>query len=149
MRHSITCPDEATSTGTCSVCGPTPVYKNSPYNGRVYWRCASKQRSYANGRYGEVKDRQRDARFLRVYGITVEQYDALLEKQGGVCTRCKQPPGQLRLAVDHNHETGEVRGLLCGPCNTFIGRLEANMHMLDNDLAYIRSAIPIAERLTQ
>jgi hypothetical protein len=52
------------------------------------------------------------------YGITPEQYDALLEWQGGVCAICgKKPRGQARLAVDHDHATGEVYGLLCSKCN--------------------------------
>lgn len=53
----------------------------------------------------------------RVYGLTAEQYDALLERQGGRCAICRNRPGKKRLAVDHDHGTGEVRGLLCGSCN--------------------------------
>jgi hypothetical protein len=51
------------------------------------------------------------------YGITLEQYAEILEAQGGVCLLCQKPPTEKRLAVDHNHETGLVRGLLHRTCN--------------------------------
>lgn len=60
----------------------------------------------------------------REYGITLEQYWALYEAQGGKCAikNCRATGKAKRLAVDHNHETGEVRGLLCGPHNLMFGR---------------------------
>jgi len=53
----------------------------------------------------------------KTYGLTSEQYDALLERQGGRCAICRAKPKSIRLAVDHDHGTGEVRGLLCSRCN--------------------------------
>lgn len=55
-------------------------------------------------------------------GVTDEMYAALLDRQGGVCAICGKPPkeGGRRLDVDHDHRTGEVRGLLCWTCNHFI-----------------------------
>ena len=57
----------------------------------------------------------------RRYGITPEQYDKMLERQGGGCAVCgKAPkPGARRLAVDHDHSTKVVRGLLCFTCNKY------------------------------
>lgn len=60
------------------------------------------------------------------YGITSEDYDQKLLEQNGVCALCETPPKKKRLNVDHNHETGEVRKLLCTPCNTKIGWYEKN-----------------------
>ena len=57
------------------------------------------------------------SRTKATYGITPEEYEALLEYQGGVCAICLQRPVTKRLAVDHNHRTGAVRGLLCSRCN--------------------------------
>lgn len=65
-----------------------------------------------------------------MYGITVEQYDAMLAAQGGLCAICRKPEvrklrGRVaRLVVDHCHATGKVRSLLCHRCNTAIGWLE-------------------------
>lgn len=58
---------------------------------------------------------------VKKYGLTVADYDALFSAQGGVCAICKRPPDKKRLAVDHCHTTGTVRGLLCAPCNVSLG----------------------------
>jgi hypothetical protein len=69
-------------------------------------------------------------RLEKIYGITRDEYLALLEAQGGVCFICGQSPRSKRLAVDHDHKTGDVRGLLCADvergCNhAVVGSLEA------------------------
>lgn len=61
------------------------------------------------------------------YGITIAEYDAMLASQNGVCAICKRvPPSSriLKFSVDHDHETGEVRGLLCQRCNMALHYLE-------------------------
>jgi hypothetical protein len=62
----------------------------------------------------------------RRYGISREEYDALLVRQNGVCAICQNPQsrkGTKRLSVDHCHKTKKVRGLLCAKCNMAIGIL--------------------------
>jgi hypothetical protein len=72
----------------------------------------------------------RRQKLRKLYGISLEDYDALLEQQGGVCAICKQPEArQLQgrpapLVVDHDHVTGKVRGLLCHSCNTPLAFVE-------------------------
>jgi hypothetical protein len=51
------------------------------------------------------------------YGITQAEYDRVLALQGGLCAICRKRSTDRTLAVDHNHQTGVVRGLLCKPCN--------------------------------
>lgn len=67
------------------------------------------------------QQRVADGRVLRLrvakYGLTPDEFHALLEAQGGVCAICGGTDTQRRLAVDHDHESGEVRGLLCSGCN--------------------------------
>lgn len=53
----------------------------------------------------------------KTYGLSAEEYDALLKAQGGRCAICRARPKSKRLAVDHDHKTGAVRGLLCSRCN--------------------------------
>jgi hypothetical protein len=74
---------------------------------------------------GKSRRDLRDAYLRRVYGISLFQYESLLKKQGDSCAVCLKPKDTFKtnLAVDHNHVTGEIRGLLCNYCNRrLIGR---------------------------
>lgn len=62
---------------------------------------------------------------LRRHGLTLEQYNALVEQQRGRCGLCFADNGHRPLYVDHDHESGSVRGLLCHTCNTNLGGYEA------------------------
>ena len=64
----------------------------------------------------------RKSHLKRKYGLTLEEYDAMLAAQGGVCAICRQPrPEERTLHVDHDHATGAIRGLLCFTCNNALG----------------------------
>lgn len=70
----------------------------------------------------EGKRRQRAGHLLRKFGMTLKQYDAMLEAQEGRCAICTKPPRpDVSLHIDHEHETGRVRGLLCFSCNAALG----------------------------
>jgi hypothetical protein len=70
--------------------------------------------------------------------MTVEEYDILLESQNFVCAICGGVnPNNKRLCVDHNHETGQVRGLLCDCCNRGIGQLKDSIRLVSNALEYL------------
>jgi hypothetical protein len=56
-----------------------------------------------------------------LYRLTEAAYNAILQFQGGVCAGCQEPPHGRQLAVDHDHKTGRIRGLLCWHCNRAIG----------------------------
>jgi len=71
----------------------------------------------------DIKQRRREHHLTNAYGITLEDYDALLATQGGVCVICHNGTDEP-LHVDHDHTTGKVRGLLCSNCNTGIGLLK-------------------------
>lgn len=72
------------------------------------------------------------------YRITLEDYKNMLEQQGGVCAICFQPCKTKKdLAVDHNHNTGKVRGLLCSNCNRAIGMLQEDPAIIDRAKQYI------------
>jgi len=93
-------------------------------------------RSYYRGLSQEKKDAYCRRVNLWKYGMTVEQYDKLLEKQNGVCAICKRSPEQM-LAVDHCHETGRVRGLLCRSCNLGIGHLDDDVSKVWAAMEYL------------
>lgn len=72
----------------------------------------------------KILTRHREYLLNERYGVSLADYDKILTAQKGVCAICKRPPKKYRLAVDHNHESGQVRGLLCTPCNRALGTLE-------------------------
>ena len=70
------------------------------------------------------KERQR-ARFLQVaFNITPAEWEVIFTYQQGVCFCCGRPSVGKRLATDHSHDTGLLRGLLCAPCNALLGKIE-------------------------
>jgi hypothetical protein len=91
--------------------------------------CAECNRAASNKWYYENKETARAtarrSSLKSKYGITLEQYDELLQKQNNCCAVCErhEKTFKSKLAVDHNHKTGEIRGLLCTNCNhRLIGR---------------------------
>ena len=86
---------------------------------------------------GANPDNQRDKTYKHLYGITVDEYEAMLASQNGVCAVCGRPPGIRRLCVDHNHRTGAVRGLLCKECNTSLGNTNDDISILQKLINYL------------
>lgn len=83
------------------------------------------------------------SRTRSTYGITSEGYEAILSVQGGVCAICLQRPVKKRLAVDHDHRTGKVRGLLCSRCNhELLGAAHDSLEHLLRAVRYL--AVPPA-----
>lgn len=79
-----------------------------------------------------------------LYGITREQYDAMVEAQEGKCAICRRSEWGGRHNkphVDHCHETGRVRGLLCDGCNNGLGRFGDDPERLERAAAYLRQAV--------
>lgn len=72
------------------------------------------------------------------FGITIKEYNALLKAQGGRCAICRCVPRSQRLAVDHNHQTGAKRGLLCKRCNhDLLGAAHDDVDLLRAAVAYL------------
>lgn len=116
--------------GLCRRCyrnTPTFKAKRDAYyqNNRGQWT-AHNQR---------VRDERR--REAARYGISAAAQEALLIEQGQVCAICRRPPGKKRLAVDHDHATGQVRGMLCGPCNTALGGFQDNAEICRRAADYL------------
>jgi hypothetical protein len=88
-----------------------------------------------------VKRKMKDKRLRSKYGITLVEYDAILSRQGGGCAICgsKQSGGRWseQLHVDHCHDTGKVRGLLCETCNRGLGLFHDSPEKLRAAAAYL------------
>ncbi len=81
----------------------------------------------------------RNAHLNRQYGISSVEFQELLAKQNGVCAICggTQADPARPLAVDHDHDTGRVRGLLCDPCNQGLGGLQDSPELLKRAIEYL------------
>lgn len=84
------------------------------------------------------------AKLRKKYGVERDVYEAMHESQDGLCAICREPETDqymgttLLLAVDHDHATGRVRGLLCRACNLAIGKFKENPEIVEAALNYLR-----------
>jgi hypothetical protein len=132
---------------TCSKC---EVTKDS--------LCFAKDKSKKSGFYSSCKEcvtvatkeyrasdeyiaKELNNRFKKLYGITLDTYNFLLEEQKHCCATCGVSVKKLKrkLAVDHNHTTGKVRGLLCSNCNTALGLVQENKETLVSLISYLET----------
>ena len=114
---------------TCQECGKekplSEFHKNSRMKDGRLNRCAKCRRFRCEPNNPETK---KNTALMAKYGISLNQYREMFKQQSGVCAICKNPEtrklnsGKIKsLSVDHCHETGKVRGLLCTDCNSGIG----------------------------
>lgn len=103
-----------------------------------------KDRTGYNARRRELyrergREDRRERNLQANYGMTLVEYDRMLEGQEGVCKLCGGPPGGShgRFHVDHNHKTGEVRGLLCYKCNIGLGSFDDSPDKLAKAISYL------------
>jgi hypothetical protein len=88
----------------------------------------------------------KNARLKKNFGITLEQYNQMLKEQNGVCAICgnsekiidKRINRIISLAIDHDHQTGKVRGLLCNTCNHLLGLANDNFEITKNATDYLK-----------
>ena len=89
----------------------------------------------------KCKSNNRARQILAKYGLTMAEYKALFESHNHKCKICKASKKRNRkLAVDHDHKTGKIRGILCDRCNTVLGLLRDDMKLIKNMLKYLKAA---------
>lgn len=135
----------------CNKCGEVRLLSEFSSNGKTRKKtyCKICANRYAKRRRdklheaGRHKEWKRKIRLRDYYGLTVEQFHAMEVAQGGVCAICGNPEtasnkhGLLPLSVDHNHKTGNIRGLLCLVCNRKLVSVEDG-HFLHLALSYLK-----------
>ena len=145
---------------TCNKCNYTGN-NFSPGRGSV---CRTCKNEYHRSRYSNPElrrkslesvarwrarnpDAEHERRLKRLFNITLDEYNDLFDRQGGLCAICRQPEtvrrmkkgdGPERLAVDHCHDTGRIRGLLCFKCNTAIGSLGDTQEHVNRAINYLQ-----------
>lgn len=140
---------------TCGKCGETKEvarFTKSTGNSTGYRSpCKDCNNLYYQNRrktkYEQVRSYEKKfhrERALRSnFNLTEADYQALLKKQEGGCAICAQQQADTtgrRLAVDHCHTTGKVRGLLCGRCNTGLGMFTDNLELLTKAFDYLEES---------
>jgi hypothetical protein len=100
-------------------------------------RKESYDQSKGTVQYEDLLSRSRDWKFRNRYGITLAEYNDLVESQDGKCHLCGNPPDYRGLCVDHDHYSGEVRKLLCRSCNWGLGKFKDDPKLLMKAAQYI------------
>ena len=97
-----------------------------------------RQREYCKGK---GKNIVRNSKYKKTFGITLEEYNEMFTKQNGCCSICGRHQSEFNkaLSVDHNHETGEIRGLLCSKCNFGIGNFNDSIELIEKALLYLKT----------
>jgi hypothetical protein len=125
-RLSEVNPDQRTA--ICSNCGPVGITKNHYEAGPWHCSLAVRTRKKTSSWKGQgIKD------------LTVERFDEMVKEVGGRCLIC----GEVKpLVPDHDHETGEVRGVPCGSCNSALGLFKDSVETLEAAIRYLRRDLP-------
>jgi protein-arginine kinase activator protein McsA len=129
----------------CKRLLPIINFRQNKYNPKkrvgVCSQC-QKPKIRSQQKYGHSKKGLHAARKARIkycFNLTLAEYNHIFSLQNGLCAICgkKCKTGQ-RLAVDHNHKTGKIRGLLCRNCNTGIGFFSDEISLLVNAISYLK-----------
>lgn len=123
----------------CKRCTTTGIMK---YNKARYHGTDPTYRTYCIAMAKEKlnPEQRRNNTLKRKFNITARQYDQILQIQNGVCKICsKINKNGRRLAVDHDHKTGKVRGLLCLHCNAILGYSKESIEILYNAIKYLKT----------
>ena len=146
----------------CCTCGKIKEITEFAYQGKVrggwHYTCKECKNQWGRERsvlrkafgrnhpvYEAHRRKERDRTFRRRYGISLEEYEELQKKSRGLCAICGRPETMYYvkgepapLALDHDHETGEMRGLLCRACNQGIGNFREDPALLRKAIKYLR-----------
>lgn len=120
--------------GTCKLCC-SRMEKS--------WRDRNRERINKNNREWRKKNKEQHNRNVRSsylkrrYGLSLEEYESMLSSQGNSCAVCSGQSQYEMFDVDHCHETGKVRGLLCRKCNTALGLFRDSVDVLQRAIDYL------------
>jgi hypothetical protein len=123
-----------------------PAYRQRQLENTARWIAANPEKN-ADTKVRRVERQRNDPAYKskrranslkKKYGITLGDYDRMFLLQNGSCAICTRRPGAGKhLHVDHSHDTGKVRGLLCHQCNWYLGTIEADDLVLTRLVAYL------------
>ena len=139
-------PLPAGSNNNAKTCSRTCGAALQADRGRAYRKAHPERMKFLYDRYRKANQAKCSSlalacKFKTLYGITFDDYEAMLKAQNGLCAICGgQCSVKKRLSVDHDHTTGAVRGLLCIKCNCAIGYLKDSTDLARKALEYLVNA---------
>ena len=124
--------------------------KTKSYDKVYYEKNKEKIKAKGKAYYKKNKEKKKSSGLKRMYGINLHEYNLILSEQKGECACCGIHQNELtmKFAVDHDHDTGLIRGLLCNHCNMAIGILGDNIEGLMKALNYLEKHELTRERKT-
>jgi hypothetical protein len=137
----------------CKYCKETKAVSEFPkgkgYKDGIRPYCIPCRQDYERKSFHKNKHKRpydyladKDRKLQKAFGISYQEYLKMLEAQQGACAICGTTDTGKRkaFAVDHCHDTGKIRGLLCSNCNTGIGNLRDNIKLLERAIEYLRNS---------
>ena len=130
---------------TCMTCGVEKnileFYMRDKKTGRRHSACKECDKTRVKARHQANPERTRNNDLKRNYGITLQEHQEMYKNQNGVCAICKgEGDGKWKkLCVDHDHNTGKVRQLLCRNCNMVLGQVGDNPNLLEEMIKYLQN----------
>jgi hypothetical protein len=121
-------------------CQPCQLEKDRNYYSQNSTK-EKRQKSYLKSKNtGVIKQQHRNNHLKTMYGITQDDYNGMFDEQKGCCAICGKHQFEISraLSVDHDHNTGQIRGLLCHTCNSAIGKFYDNIDLLENAITYLK-----------
>ncbi len=104
---------------------------------------SSKNKQYRREYYLKNKSKSQELHLKNTYNLTIDDYNKIFDEQKGCCKICEKHQSEFKakLAVDHCHQTGKIRGLLCNNCNRGLGHLKDSVLLLKKAIKYIKNNI--------
>lgn len=114
-------------------------HKAEKYTEEYKTENAARSRAYYHKNKNEKRESWKARVFKHQYGITLEEKESIFVQQGKVCPICLRsvPPTSKGWAMDHDHVTNKIRGVLCGYCNTVLGLLDENIDNFFRAIEYL------------
>lgn len=124
----------------CKIEKPISMFckSNRRKDGHEY-QCKDCKKEYDRKRRNSIPNYSKAMNYRLKYGLTLDQVEEMALAQKGQCAICER---ERPLNVDHCHSSGQVRGLLCMPCNTVLGKMNDDIKLLERAIAYLQAVQP-------
>ena len=134
--------------GRCRLCKPHSEFtRQASSPDGFYYYCKLCRKDLRAATAERDREYQRRKHITSAYGLSTDEYNAMWNYQNGRCAICNKTAHETnskgnRLHVDHCHDTGKVRGLLCSPCNKGLGQFSDDISRLAGAIKYLNHSVP-------